>query len=176
VYCVGRHAAGNFRSTSASNRRRTPTLPPLVLPQYADEHRAPHRCARSSPGRRMRALPVFASTSVKVDQGLGSQSPGPFHHENGESPSPVQSRWRQSLDDERVVVEPVERDPLGHEGGLAGGDVYHEDLVRRTPRSRTLKHPSQSRSRSMFTRSGYSGSLRGHGAVSGPDGKQLPTD
>jgi hypothetical protein len=37
VCCVGRHAAGNFRSISASNTRTTAAaLPPLVLPQHPD--------------------------------------------------------------------------------------------------------------------------------------------
>ena len=36
----------------------------------------------------------------------------------------------RSLNDERVVVEPLGRGPLGHEGGLAGGDVHHFDFPR----------------------------------------------
>jgi hypothetical protein len=54
------------------------------------------------------------------------------------------------LNDERVVVEPIGRlGPLAHEGGLAGGDVHHEDSVvgptgfRGRPRSQRERSPSK---------------------------------
>jgi hypothetical protein len=50
VCCVGRHAAGNFRSTSASNTTTTAHATASGPPQYADEHRPSVRSSSQAIG------------------------------------------------------------------------------------------------------------------------------